>query len=190
MPLSRFVKVGSISNLSDARFCAGMGVDMLGFRALEGSDHYIAPQAFQEIRGWISGPGIVAEVYGVRDTGSLAAIIENYRPDYLELSWDELAFATHTDLPLILAIAPGDVARIAGHPLQDRITRLLIPDFDGQTAIDTTLPVLAGVATQDVSKVLDNNFPEYGLALNGSPEIRPGLKNFDELADVLEKLDE
>jgi phosphoribosylanthranilate isomerase len=35
MPLKTFVKVGCITNLSDARYCAGMGVDMLGFRAVE-----------------------------------------------------------------------------------------------------------------------------------------------------------
>ena len=29
MPLKTFVKVGNITNLSDARYCAGMGVDML-----------------------------------------------------------------------------------------------------------------------------------------------------------------
>jgi phosphoribosylanthranilate isomerase len=190
MPLSRFVKVGSISNLSDARFCAGMGVDMLGFKAVEGQDHYLSPKAFQEIRGWISGPAIVAEVYGLRDGDTLAAIIEHYRPDYLELGWDELPFVGHTDLPLVLAIRPEEAERMAGHVLQGRIAHILIPDFDGAAAVNSALPVLAGVrTTADVDQVL-SHFPGYGLALNGSAEIRPGLKSFDELADVLERLDE
>ena len=65
MPLKTFVKVGCITNLSDARYCAGMGVDMLGFRAVESQENYIKPSQFQEIRGWIAGPLVVAEVYGV-----------------------------------------------------------------------------------------------------------------------------
>jgi phosphoribosylanthranilate isomerase len=190
MALSRFVKVGSISNLSDARFCAGMGVEMLGFRTVEGQDHYIAPKAFQEIRGWISGPAVVAEVYGLRDGNTLATILENYRPDYLELGWDELPFVGHTDLPLILSVKPEEAVRLAGHVLQDRITHLLIPGFDGAAPVNTAVSILAGVSTTaDVDQVLAH-FPEYGLALNGSAEIRPGLKSFDELADVLERLDE
>jgi phosphoribosylanthranilate isomerase len=31
MALKCFVKVGNVTNLSDARYCAGMGVDLLGF---------------------------------------------------------------------------------------------------------------------------------------------------------------
>ncbi len=31
MALKTIVKVGNITNLSDARYCAVMGVDMLGF---------------------------------------------------------------------------------------------------------------------------------------------------------------
>lgn len=189
MPLTRFVKVGRISNLSDARFCAGMGVDMLGFRVLEGQVHYLSSKAFQEIRGWISGPGIVAEVYGLRNAATLDAVLENYRPDYLELGWEELPFVAHTDLPLILALQPGEVGRLPGHALAKRVTHVLIPGFDGSTSIQSTLPVMAEVDPAEAGRVLDN-FPSYGLALNGSPEIRPGLKSFDDLADVLERLEE
>lgn len=189
MPLSKFVKVGNISNLSDARFCAGMGVDMLGFRVVEGQEHYIAPQAFQEIRGWISGPGIVAEIYGLRDAAALDAILENYRPDYLELGWHELPYAAHTSLPLILSVQADEAGQIAGHALHTRIAHVVVRDFSGQGAVDTTLPVLAEITSTDVRTVLEA-FPSYGIALNGSPEIRPGLKSFDHLAEVLELLDE
>jgi phosphoribosylanthranilate isomerase len=81
MPLKTIVKVGNISNLSDARYCAGMGVDMLGFRVIDGLPGYIAPQAFQEIRGWISGPKVVAEIYGIDRSDKIPHIVENYAPD-------------------------------------------------------------------------------------------------------------
>ena len=68
MPLKTFVKVGSITNLSDARYCAGMMVDMLGFRSVEGQEGYIKPAQFQEIRGWISGPLVISFVAALADS--------------------------------------------------------------------------------------------------------------------------
>ena len=86
MALKTLVKVGNISNLSDARYCAGMGVDMLGFRVISGQEHYVSPELFKEIRGWFSGPSVVAEAYGIRSGEDLPFIIQNYLPDFIELS--------------------------------------------------------------------------------------------------------
>src|SRR5262245_49771827 len=108
MPLKAFVKVGSITNLSDARYCAGMSVDMLGFRALEGQENYIKPSFFQEIRGWITGPLVVAEVYGLTQPDQLTRILENYKPDYLEMGVKELSLFETLPLPLILAVGEDD----------------------------------------------------------------------------------
>ena len=41
MSLQTFVKVGEITNLSDARYCAGMGVDLLGFNVVENTPGYV-----------------------------------------------------------------------------------------------------------------------------------------------------
>src|SRR5688572_33445133 len=108
MPLKTFVKVGCITNLSDARYCAGMGVDMLGFRVVEGQEDYIKPSQFQEIRGWISGPSVVAEVYGLKSPDDLAPILESFKPDYLEMSLQELSLFSTLPLPFVLAAHEHD----------------------------------------------------------------------------------
>src|ERR1044071_5737472 len=103
MPLKTVVKVGNITNLSDARYCSGMGVDMLGFRVLEGQPNYLSPKLFQEIRGWVTGPKIVAEIYGLTSPDQLQSIIENYAPDYFELNASEFeAFQGDLTLPCIV----------------------------------------------------------------------------------------
>src|SRR5690349_969235 len=90
MALKTLVKVGKISNLSDARYCAGMNVDLLGFRVVTGQDHYVSPELFKEIRGWFTGPAIVAEAYGIQKNEDLPAIIQQYLPDYIELAIPDL----------------------------------------------------------------------------------------------------
>ncbi len=67
------VKVGQVTNLSEARYCAGMGVDFLSFPISS-----IDPKMYQEITGWVAGPKFGVEV----DNGSLSTINE-YKPDFL-----------------------------------------------------------------------------------------------------------
>src|SRR5690349_8085794 len=110
MALTRFVKVGNISNLSDARYCAGMGVDLLGFRTIEGQENFIAPKQFQEVRGWVTGPRVVGEIYGFKNLEQLTHVLESYRPDLFELSLDELNKLDQTPLPLIVRITSFDIS--------------------------------------------------------------------------------
>jgi hypothetical protein len=54
------VKVSSIENLSDARYCAGMGVEWLGFPLA------MPLEKFAEIRNWLAGVQIVGEASGLK----------------------------------------------------------------------------------------------------------------------------
>jgi len=179
MALKTIVKVGTITNLSDARYCAGMGVDMLGFRVIEGQDAYVAPDQFQEMRGWVTGPKIVAEIYGIKTPGQLAAVVEQYRPDYLELGLEELKYLTQPlPLPSILALKKGE-------------SQPYTPDFllaaEVASVNSTQTPVLAEV--KNVNQVNESLLSKVqGVALQGSAELRPGLKEYD-LADILEGLE-
>ena len=62
MALKTIVKVGSITNLSDARYCAGMGVEMLGFAFDPSHGYYLQAIQFNEIIKWVSGVTIVGEL--------------------------------------------------------------------------------------------------------------------------------
>jgi phosphoribosylanthranilate isomerase len=185
MPLKTIVKVGNISNLSDARYCSGMGVDMLGFRVIEGQSNYIAPKAFQEIRGWISGPKVVAEVYGIGSLDKIPAIIENYAPDYFEMSLSEFQrFGKDLPRPVIIKVNKASDITVA----TDRVSYVIVDQkSDG---IPSTFPILIKPQSKEqLQQDLDRGSIQ-GVALDGSAEERPGFKDYTDLADILEFLDE
>ena len=186
MPLKTFVKVGAITNLSDARYCAGMGVDMLGFATIEGQPDYLSPKQFQEIRGWVSGPRVVAEIYGLKQAADLNSILENYRPDFLELSITELALLPDSPLPTILRCTSMDLSQL--DTSRGNVAYLLITSDAQFDSLKAGIPVLIQLDSTDNLNVLEQ-YPTAGVALSGSQEISPGLKTYDHLADVLEQLE-
>lgn len=178
MALKTFVKVGSITNLTDARYCAGMGVDLLGFQVIEGAAQFISSKAFQEIRGWVSGPLVVAEIYGLSDPSSLSSILENYRPDYLELGLKEYALTLgKLPIPYLLSLQPGEVVPHQASP--EMIIRKSVPTSDGD--------LVYVVSTQEAEAALQQ--PVKGLALQGSSETKPGIKEYNDLSEILEMLE-
>jgi phosphoribosylanthranilate isomerase len=56
MALKTKVLVENITNLSEARYCASMGVHFLSFPA-----QYVDPKMYKDITGWIQGPEMAIE---------------------------------------------------------------------------------------------------------------------------------
>jgi len=179
MGLNTIVKVSAITNLSDARYCAGMGVDMLGFNVVENSPNYVSPTFFQELRGWFTGPKVVAEIYGLRAAAELPSILESYKPDLLELSTREWSLVKDTvSIPIVLQIHPGELipSLPAGSLLIDSSMHTNYKTlFDSNNNVE--------LAQQALSK----NFA--GLIVYGTPELQAGQKTYEGLADILEMLD-
>lgn len=188
MALKTLVKVGNISNLSDARYCAGMGVDFLGFQVVEGKQEPVSPKTYQEIRGWITGPQIVAEIYDLGSADLIAAIIENYQPDYFELSLSDFMRVGHAlTLPYILQLNEGEeLPEFATPPayLQMDIRHVSPGKFVSEYEIIARI-----TSREDLTEALDHTGIS-GVGLTGGSEIRPGLKTFDDLADILEALEQ
>jgi phosphoribosylanthranilate isomerase len=185
MPLKTIVKVGNISNLSDARYCSGMGVDMLGFRVIEGQPNFIGSKAFQEIRGWISGPKVVAEIYGIDNVDKIPSILENYAPDYFEMSW--LEFKTFgKDLPkpaIIKALISDEITTTS-----NGIAYVIVEEK--KESHPAAFPILIKPKSKEqLQQALDRGSIQ-GVALDGTAEERPGFKDYADLAEFLEFLDE
>jgi phosphoribosylanthranilate isomerase len=192
MALRTSVKVGHITNLSDARYCAGMGVEMLGFSVIEGQYHYISPAHYQEIRGWFSGPRVVAELYGITSPEQLGPVLRDYQPDMLEISSDALDYVPATDLPLLIATTQAAYhqhqASLLAH--RHRIAYVIFPEDTDENfirALSETFPVLLTLNAEFTPHLL--RLPIAGIVLEGSFEERPGLKDYALLADALETLE-
>jgi phosphoribosylanthranilate isomerase len=199
------VKINTVTNLSDARYCAGMGAEFLGFSIDPDSLQYVEPKKAREIADWLMGVQIVAETRS-SNVENLLEIIDKYAPDLVQtnqaawLPW----LKSELGKPLILSIeASQDADSIAElmHQNAQYVQYFLLesahdlaldgdwPDFLHQLAAQ--YPILLGFGI-DASKILDllTDLPLSGIALNGSTEIRPGYSEFGNLMDVLEALEE
>ena len=197
MALKHFVKVGGVNNLSDARYCAGMEVNLLGFDFNPASNNYTSPEKFKEIAEWISGVQFVGEFHDL-SSEQIKNELDKYTVEYIEISnvdaLDDIA-EMHDNIILTVDIhrlatipqgLPVQYIAIAGNEMElnDEL-KLQIREVTSQYKV--LLGV--GVTSENVESIISDT-GSYGVDLQGGNEIRPGYKDYDELADVLEVLED
>ena len=202
MALKTKVKVNRITNLTDARYCSGMYVDVLGFSLEEGTPHYISPSQFQEITGWISGADYAAEF-----TDSDAYIIERRLADYPGINWiessdlDTLVQLKDLGKELIYRVTMEEIESIFPKidVLNQQHITLHLTSTENKLSIDNEIIIkelaskvklLLGFGINPENASLLAEIPGLaGLAMDGGDEIKPGLRDFDQLASILENLE-
>ncbi|PZX47828.1 phosphoribosylanthranilate isomerase [Algoriphagus chordae] len=203
MALSTFVKISGITNLSDARYCAGMYVDLLGFTLEGDGDKFISSTKFEEITGWVSGPEFVGEF----ESYTADEVLETLK-NYPSVKWIEhdriepLADIEGKGYGLIYKMDLEEVRHIeleVAEKLNEsgiifHITsdheELDEADHKAIQVISENCRVILGVGiTAENVQQLVSELSLYGISLTGGVEITPGLKDFDELADILEALE-
>lgn len=202
MALSTFVKINSVNNLTDARYCAGMYVDLLGFEISPNAEKTIDTQTFKEITGWLSGVEYAAELENESEEEVLRLLT-----DY-DLQWVE-----HKNIDVLVSlrekgfncIYKQDLTHVKSVKLElaeelkskgiylhltSKNKELSDRELELVKQLAGSCDVLlgSGISPQNLQKSLEN-IPLKGLALNAGNEIKPGLKDFDELADILEILE-
>ncbi|MGY6558147.1 MAG: phosphoribosylanthranilate isomerase [Nitritalea sp.] len=207
MALKTFVKINQVTNLSDARYCSGMYVDLLGFCMEEGQEGYVLPETFQEIAGWVSGVGFVAE-FSVSHPDSILAKVQSL-PQVTHIQVREahhLPLLAGSSYSLIFAQKVESAAEIASLATKaqgfEALDILLLLESDTLTvataevreaiqSLAAKVPVLLAFDLE--AQTLENTLSVLqvkGIALSGGQEIAPGLKDFDELATILEALEQ
>jgi phosphoribosylanthranilate isomerase len=203
MALRTFVKVSSITNLSDARYCAGMGVDMLGFSLDPSSPDFVSEKVFKEIIGWVAGVKIVGELGNV-PVEEAADLLTRYPVDYLQTSHSEaIPLLSALNIPLILCAnflenSQSSLKEICetSRPFVDLFLleseNIVLTEFEISflRRLSAKYPLLLGFGFSHANiQFLLDEIPVKGIALRGTQEIKPGLKDFDELAEVLEAIE-
>ncbi len=203
MALKTFVKISSVTNLSDARYCAGMGVDIIGFNLDDGSDHFVNAAQFKEITQWVSGVKFAGE-FSQSDVDPIKKALQNYQLDYLQISDHNLLDPLReVKIPIILrldwdASITGILESIKQNQQSNPEYFLLEndqgPENDETNKLKklcTKYPVLLGFgfSKTNLDQVLTAISPQ-GIALKGARELKPGFYDFDEMAEILELLEE
>ena len=80
------IKAGNITNLSNARYCAGMGIDIIGFPIGNNSFFGLETVKIEEIKNWIAGIDIALELSDTNfEKEKLIEIISILKPNYLQV---------------------------------------------------------------------------------------------------------
>ncbi|HWA35634.1 MAG TPA: hypothetical protein VG737_15940 [Cyclobacteriaceae bacterium] len=189
MPGKPITYVRRVTNLSDARYCAGMGVDMLGYSIDPDHADYVSPKLYQEMSGWVAGPRRVIELTRPIDP---VALIEQYKPELIHIHSDHVGHITLPELPLILetdfAVCEQALRNVSMMGL--RTEYLLITGLNGQAFSNDFHPLLIDLRAGTGSGLaLLRQYDADGIAMTGTHEQAPGLKDYDHLAQVLEDID-
>ncbi len=203
MALKTFVKLNSITNLTDARYGSGMYVNLLGFDLDRGSENFTSPELFKEITGWVSGVDFVGEFHH-KDSPDIPSILKTYPSiTWIELDRiDELQKLMGLGYSLIYKVTLEEVRHMESEVAellkasditlhvfsQERF--LSEEDLEAVSTLAKNCRVLLGTGITE-ENVLDlvSETGIYGITLSGGEEIKPGLKDMNELADILEKLE-
>ena len=194
MLLKTKVAVTQVSNLHDARYCAGMGVDWVSFPIT--GERAVSPQDFEEITGWITGPKLLAEADDAE--AELAA----YQFDGLLTSHVELVQRFTGQVPILFKLnidekSPSEIAE-ALEELNGKAEVIILQssypfdeqDQDGLREYCQKYPILLSLPFNPENAEEALKLQPLGLSLKGSQEIKVGFNDFDGLADVIEALEQ
>ena len=186
MSLKTKVKAGNITNLSDARYCAGMGVDWLSFPA-----DLVNPTTFQEITDWVTGPQFVLEVKQIMSLDE----INQYHVSLLEIASEKINQMDHLpsfDWIITLPLSRWDVQKKDLIRRKDKISLLVLElDFLDRETVSDIANHFKILINQSDKYSLDRllELPVEGINVTGEHELKPGLKDFERLASILEELE-
>lgn len=201
MKLKTFVKVGSITNLSDARFCAGFGVDLLGFDINPNSENYISLSEANEIMGWVAGPAFVAE-FGSMELAEIVSLQEENKFPFVQVDQieaaNDLKAKGHQVILQVKVSSESDIKVLSqaigneyAHIIVACDSPSLIPGIEEVLATGSETSLIKGydVELSQLDHIIQVQ-PFAGIELKGSQEEKPGFKEYDELADILEALED
>jgi phosphoribosylanthranilate isomerase len=195
------IKLGSVTNLSDARFAAAAGVTYIGFCFDPQSTNYIAPLKAKEIIDWISGSSVVAE-FGNQSLEEIRDITQLLNVDVIEVNNqllpDELL---SLDKAIIKKI---DVNQFSVEQLETEIATYNSV-ADGFHLYASSKPekydcnllaelckaerIIWGLElnTNNILNIIQS-FKPFALDIIGGNEEKTGVNDFDELGELFERI--
>jgi phosphoribosylanthranilate isomerase len=193
------IKLGGVNNLSDARFAAAVGINYIGFNFYPENPAYIPPIKAKEIIDWTSGSHIVGE-FGEQEIEEIQTISELLNIDIIELENNLLPDELGSfELPIIKKMSlkdfNSDMFTQFIQAYEGKVQSFHFYDWEG---LFITNPNLAGIVKEQVflelNPALDNwkdvlsRIKPFGIHINGESEEKTGIRDFDELNELLEKL--
>ncbi|RVU26909.1 hypothetical protein EOJ36_02625 [Sandaracinomonas limnophila] len=193
--LKTTVKVTGLQNLSDARYCAGMGVEMLGF-PFPAIEH----AKFLEIKSWLAGVEIVGEMEGL-SIDAIRQNVELYQPDKVQVSQSvNLDQVKALGLPILqkidISTANLPAAFAANAPYVEAFVLTCSDELDYEGLKSSVeiwaaqYPIIIGFDVEESELIswVDESSVK-GIEIKSGEEDRPGFRDFSDLMSILEQLE-
>jgi phosphoribosylanthranilate isomerase len=202
------IKICGITNLEDARFCAGAGADFLGFIQYPESPRYVDPEMANQIIAWVYGPRPVG-VFVNEDAATINRICETAGFQLAQLHGNEppeVCAAVDQSIIKAFRIAPGesvDAIRTRMERYRDVADYFLLDthhptlwggtgvtfdwDIARRLAIDYPVFLAGGISQANVAEAVTAVDP-FGVDLSSSLEAHPGKKDFDKVGAFFDAL--
>lgn len=188
------VILSNVTNLSDARYASGMGVDYIGFNINPENDQYVTSEQVKMITEWLSGVSIIGNIEN----------LEEYNPDEYNTRFiqsNNRSIVEQADNSIFtLDFNIDDQARIHQilSELKDKVAFFVLNVEEAvlvsHTNVLTTMCKVFNIfiSTNYVDKIIDltlNEIEPMGIVIYGSKEEQPGLSSYDGIADILEQIE-
>ena len=201
MPFKTLVKAGSINNLTDARFFSSFQVDWIGFNFDPLSPYAVTLEQAKEIMNWLAGPAIVAE-FNNRSLEEITFISNALGVKGVQVPYEQNISGLEGDFKIIkeLRISPESVPMAIYTDVDfllleiyglEKLTEKMPADLDAFIR-DTceNIPTILSLPfdAENIESIL-NIYKPSGINLYGSDELQTGVKEFNELVNILEKIE-
>ena len=188
--------IRGINNLSDARYCAGMGADKLTFILDPALPGHLDTKTVKELAGWIAGVQLIGEfdqlnaqeINAIASECSLDAVLLQHPRSAAELA--EIAPPVYLELRVESAeLALSSSLTPAGFVIE--LPEDLGPEaWDALGEIASRQPLWLGPGLHPArARDLATQLRPAGLSFPSGDEVKPGLRDFDQLEAVFEALE-
>lgn len=204
------IKASQITNLTDARYFAAKEVEWLSFNFTEKTDNYIEPMRARAMFDWVEVPHIVGEFDGF-DADAVNFYGENWGLKAVQIGaktevfdvksahiLKEITVESHTTADILRGLLSPLKNMVAAFQLNFDVHNLSFSDLkNNQYALDVTdlsslcaaFNIILSIDFQlnELNEILD--LKPWGLSLKGGEEERVGVKSYDELDEIFDRLE-
>jgi phosphoribosylanthranilate isomerase len=200
------LKICGITDLADARYLAGEGVDYLGFVQHEDSPRYVVPSLVSDMLEWLYGPESVG-VFVNKSAEEVNQIAATAGFDYVQLHGEESPETCRAiERPIIKAIrvrhdASSDQLRAIMERYDGLVEHFLLDTHNSsvwggtgesfnwrlarELSTDYSIFLAGGIDAGNIERAVKTMRP-FAIDLSSGVESAPGVKSFEKVDAFLD----
>jgi phosphoribosylanthranilate isomerase len=185
------LKVAGISSLTDARYCAGMGVEFLSVYFDENAVGSMRAEALAGIRPWIEGVKWIGEFAGI-NPDKLQELAAEFELDTWIVS-EEFETSSLSGIQIVKSINEIPLSDAGNYGFQLQNAEILQEENSGEmlnSILQNQLLFLSEQISAEDAIHLYKKIPGLIFSLRSSGEERPGWMDLGALQDYLEAVED